>query len=214
MGKISKLLVILFLALSSLMGVCAEEIDLISLFNSYEDDLKPVAASLAGAYLNKPKIELDGVVFTSSDGMIPKRVEFVSSDASTYLYSLDNPRSSGFFGFFSTLTSGFSPFVSMAKDLLLKRDFQKGEVVIDGWIDISGGENINPISLALGSDFSSVDVSAEGKISLSGERSISVEFSLSASGGVGRSIKLTFDSLKIDNRAIKTEPIMISFKAL
>ena len=192
-------------------SVFSQKVDLIALFNEYENDLKPISMAIAGAYLNKPKIELEGVEIIKGEGILPRRIEFVSSDASSYLYSLNNPRSKGFFGIFSTLTSAFSPLVSKAQDMLIVRDFQDGEVVLDGWIDIQGGNNLDLMDMLLASDFSSLNLSGQGEIALSGARDISVVFDVDIVSDDANNIKIDFNDLCLDGNAIKTGPIMISF---
>lgn len=211
MLKILRRFACVFLLLFSATTVFAQSIDLVALFKEYENDLKPISMAIAGAYLNKPKIELDGVHITKGDSIIPKRIEFNNSDASSYLYALNNPRSNGFFGFFSTLTSAFSPLISKAQDLLIQRDFNEGEVVINGWIELSGGENLDLMSLLIESDFSSLDLKGSGEIAISGARCIDVSFSGNIVSDDYNDIEVIFNDLCLNGNAIKTGPIMISF---
>lgn len=183
-------------------------------FNEYKKEGEAVIISLAAAYLNKPKIELKGVEFTSGKGLLPTKVKFSSSDISSYYESLSNPDSSSFLGFLSSLTSSISPLISKALEALSECDLSQGDFILDGSVDFEGGDNLGLSTLLFGSDFSGISILVEGSGRVSGKENFSVSFNIRCIGDANRVLFVYFDSLVIDGNAIFIQPLMISLKIM
>lgn len=206
---IRRLLIFALILFLAFPAIFADTMDVKAFFLK---DLKPPMLAIASSYVNVPKINLNGITYTNGKGFFPSRIELDSSDVSLYRDELLNPSSDGILGFLSSLTSSLSPVRAEADKALSERDFQRGEFVVDGYVNIDGGDQFSLSLFLFYKDFSSISGFVDGEICISGDKDITLVFSFSVRGAENRKIILDDMDVKINGDSVNIKSMMISFK--
>ena len=160
------LLFLLFFASScSLFSV-----SLYDAYYTYRDPVSAVGASLTAAYLNVPQLTIPGVSISGGSGLVPKAVTFTNSDVSKYKDALINPQSSNaILKFLSMAVSALSPLVSNAVAILDQIAVSNGDFIVNGTINITGGDTISLSEIVAMQLVSPIDIVLDCNIQLSGK---------------------------------------------
>lgn len=176
---------------------------------SLTDKLIAAIYGVSAALVDIPRIELDGVSYVDSAGLVPSSIEFNDSDLSTYYASLSRDN-----GFISSLIAKNSSIRKNAISRLDGLNLDKGDFKITGAVDIKGGENVTLARAILGNDLSYVDIMATGNMVLSGislKDDYNIMFSLRIKG-MGNRILLEMDDCYMNGVSIYIEPFSVLFE--
>ena len=179
-----------------------------------KDRLETIFLSVAASYINVPKINLENVEYINGEGVLPRKVCFYSSDVSTYYNSLSNPKVDGFLGFLSKFTSSSSPIMKKALEELSALGLKKGDFIVDGDVEISGGDNITMASLLSRSGLNNLSILVDGRIKLSGnkiEKGKDIKLKLNIKTNANNKIEIDINECNIDQNTIYITPIIVSF---
>ncbi|GEM_PF-7105664 len=209
MKKIIAVLLSLCLVLPVFSSVTANDVIAI------KDPVTALVLSVSAAYVNVPKISLDGVLFEDGRGAFPRSIHFDSSDVSSYYISLSNPKSdNSILSFFAKLSSEISPFMKKAKEKLVELDFKHGDFVVDGDIYISGGDDISLSNLMLGKGLSDLFVQSNGNLIFSGDtlkEELVIAFKMEIESSGDKKINIDITECNINGSTVSIEPIIVSF---
>lgn len=173
------------------------------------DKLIAAIYGVSAALVDIPRIELDGVSYVDSAGLVPSSIEFNDSDLSTYYASLSRDN-----GFISSLIAKNSSIRKNAISKAYALNLNKGDFKIDGAVNILGGDNVTLARALLGNDLSYVDIIATGNMVLSGlslSEDCAIMFSLSIKGQGNRLI-LEIDDCYMNGVSVYIEPFSVLFE--
>lgn len=161
---------ILFILLFFVSSFSLFSVSLHEAYYTYRDPFSAVGASLAASYLNVPQLALPGVQISGGSGFVPSSVTFTNSDISKYKNALINPQSSNsFLKFLSMAVSSFSPLVGNAVAILDQMAVSNGDFVVNGTINIAGGDTISLSEIISMELTRPIDIVLDCNIQLSGK---------------------------------------------
>lgn len=170
--------------------------------------------SAMASYMSEPQITLQGVSVVNGAGFVPRLISFLRSDVSTYQGSL---------AFFSNGLSfnGDYSFTRMPQLLqtdvlqehLTSRGFGPGDVILDGSVRLIEGGDFDKSAL-VPDDWSSLHARISLSIMATGrlcEPGVIIEGDVIIDGGIGRTVTINAENLKVNNKMINSDPIVLSF---
>lgn len=164
------LLLLLFFPLCA--GPCYEELETVSLVT-------------LSSRASVPLLPLEGVSFIGDeDKIIPDKIVYSSSDASTYLEALNTkPKCSILESALYSITQNGAT-MKRTKKMLQERNYQKGELVVTGAVTLTTRSELDKMDIILTGNLSSFQAYADlDLVIVSGSEVYSVKGKLDIEGG-------------------------------
>ncbi len=146
--------------------------ELNEIFEGNYAEVEAAALAIVGANIAVPKLALSGVIPVSNpiSILIPAGIAFADSDVSKYKDTL-SPSERGLFGaFFANSLKALNPVATLAGKKLSALDLKRGEMIIDGNLDVEGTDTVDLLEILTTSDFSEIDVFVTGDLTIRGSR--------------------------------------------
>ena len=166
------------------------------------EELEDAAFTTILSYASIPKIPLCGVSYSGGDdeSAIPGRITYCNSDLSTYLEALtDGPGCSSIWekAVYSVIERGAT--MKRIREKLRDEGYRKGDVVINGTVDLEEESALKKMELVLANDFSSVDVDCRTDLLLlkNGERYV-IKGNFNVRGDRDRVLSVTSSDITVN----------------
>ena len=134
-------------------------LSLVSLFSSpCFEELETLTLSVIASSASKPSLSLPGVKKTG-DSLFPERVDFHSSDVSLYYGALTTkPEGMNLLDLALFSSCQKSPMMQKVQQNLLDKGYRTGDLVVDGYMEITLHREPNEMAMILGVDLSSINM--------------------------------------------------------
>lgn len=166
---------LLLLLFSAYAGPCYEELETVSLVT-------------ISSRASVPVLPLEGVSFvTEGERIIPEKIVYSSSDASTYLEALNTkPKCSILESALYTVTQN-GAMMKRTKKMLEERNYRKGQLVVSGTVTLESKSELDKMDIILTGNLSSFRASADLDLVIVSESEVySVRGKLDITGGDDR----------------------------
>lgn len=115
---------------------------------------------------SKPRLPLPGVTVTG-DGLFPEKVKFSFSDVSLYYDALTKkPQNTSLFDSALFAATQRSSLMKQIQGILLKKGYEKGDLIVDGEIRIDSKKDPDELELFMGRDLSSISLTVTADVVL------------------------------------------------
>ena len=108
---------------------------------------------------SKPRLALPGVEI-EGEGLFPEKVVFTSSDVSLYYDALTSkPEDASIIDSALFAATQRSSLMQQIQRILLEKEYEKDDLIVDGYISINTKKDPDELELMLGRDLSSISLS-------------------------------------------------------
>lgn len=173
--------------------------------------------SVIAASASNPSVLLQGVDMETGDGVLPEYITYTRSDLSSYRDSLafsQSDRLSWYTTFIGSPQSNSTLFMDRALSSLVDRDYQKGEVILDGSVKIRDAERYSLSDLSRGRDWSGAFIPVTLSLLVSGtalDEMHVVEGHVDITGMRNSTLLVEIEEMILDGEEIEVEPFYISY---
>lgn len=151
-----------------------------------------------------PQLPLQGVTMTGDeDEIIPDRIVYSDSDLSNYLTALNTkPEISSLWenALYSLTQRGAT--MKKTKTKLEEADYRKGDVILNGTVDITSNSRIKKLDFVTSGNLTSVDVDAEADLTVQkGSESYKIEGTFNIKGDKDKVLNITSEDVTVNGKS-------------